>query len=179
MLGRLAAMALRDGFVMPLPLSPSFIRLVQGHKLRAGDLPRAGFTGGEIAALEIGVCRKIEEIAHKFSSGDYGDTEKEEEKEKALTSLEEMEFTQKYLHTNYRCSLGDYLEASGGCMMSVCPCDHRASMPSPPPPRPPSSAAISSLLRSLRAGGENASPFDLLVIFRCVVFVWFMTLVPH
>ena len=99
MLGRLFAAALRDGFLVPLPLSLEFIRLVQSSEdvplpdskkvtfvddamsmsgssnesmdeaddgvegdddddliLSSEDLPRPGFLGGEIYALEKHIC---------------------------------------------------------------------------------------------------------------------------
>jgi hypothetical protein len=80
-MGRLFAAALRDGFMFPLPLSSSFLKLVQHggasiassfdpsspasteHMfLNSSDLPRAGFLGGEVAAAESFICKSLDSI---------------------------------------------------------------------------------------------------------------------
>lgn len=81
-IGRLFAAAMRDGFMFPLPLSASFLKLVQHGKipssasspadpvagslicqtLSSNDLPRPGFLGGEIYAAESFVCRALDEL---------------------------------------------------------------------------------------------------------------------
>jgi hypothetical protein len=80
-MGRLFAAALRDGFMFPLPLSSSFLKLVQhGNSsitssfdpsnpasidhllLNSSDLPRAGFLGGEVSAAESYICRSLDSI---------------------------------------------------------------------------------------------------------------------
>ena len=75
-IGRLFAAATRDGFVFPLPISPSFLKLVQhvpcsgqaadnmvlDQALTSQDLPRAGFLGGEIYATEAYICRALDAV---------------------------------------------------------------------------------------------------------------------
>ena len=83
LIGRLFAAAMRDGFMFPLPLSASFLKLVQRGTetstqpvasrnlsaapgsdlvLATGDLPRPGFLGGEVYAAEIHVCRALDRL---------------------------------------------------------------------------------------------------------------------
>lgn len=81
LMGRLFAAAIRDGFMFPLPLSSSFLKLVQrggplvlpnrdaskaAHPdapfLTSSDLPRPGFLGGEVAAAESYVCRALDSV---------------------------------------------------------------------------------------------------------------------
>lgn len=79
LMGRIFAAAMRDGFMFPLPLSASFLKLVQhgGGKteatgdtnskpasqqdilLSAADLPRPGFLGGEVYAADVHICRAL------------------------------------------------------------------------------------------------------------------------
>ena len=81
-IGRLFAAAMRDGFMFPLPLSASFLKLVQkaaetstlaqevGRSLCTSgeailstrDLPRPGFLGGEVYAAEMFVCRALDRL---------------------------------------------------------------------------------------------------------------------
>ena len=71
-MGRLFAAAVRDGFMFPLPLSASFLKLVQRGDpmdeeawedlMDTSDLPRPGFLGGEIYAAEIHVCRALDHL---------------------------------------------------------------------------------------------------------------------
>jgi hypothetical protein len=80
-MGRLFAAALRDGFMFPLPLSSSFLKLVQCCKaehvqpknkglmigewpmlLSSDDLPRPGFLGGEIRAAEVHICTALDAL---------------------------------------------------------------------------------------------------------------------
>lgn len=80
-MGRLFAASLRDGFMFPLPLSASFLKLVQFCKtendhpenrgvlvgdglmvLSSEDLPRPGFLGGEIRAAETHICSALDEL---------------------------------------------------------------------------------------------------------------------
>ena len=83
-MGRLFAAAMRDGFMFPLPLSSSFIKLVQhGNEslakkgasrsvspspstsdlvLASTDLPRPGFLGGEVYAAEVFICRALDRL---------------------------------------------------------------------------------------------------------------------
>ncbi|KAL7561760.1 hypothetical protein ACA910_013300 [Epithemia clementina (nom. ined.)] len=76
-MGRLFAAALRDGFMFPLPLSSSFLKLVQhcvdepGSEkakdadcavLTSSDLPRPGFLGGEIYAADAYICRALDKV---------------------------------------------------------------------------------------------------------------------
>jgi HECT-domain (ubiquitin-transferase) len=81
LMGRLFAAAIRDGFMFPLPLSSSFLKLVQRGGplvsynrdasktasadlpfLTSSDLPRPGFLGGEVAAAEAFVCRALDSV---------------------------------------------------------------------------------------------------------------------
>lgn len=83
LIGRLFAAAMRDGFMFPLPLSASFLKLVQKGPdpstqnvasslslaavasdtiLTTGDLPRPGFLGGEVYAAEFHVCRALDRL---------------------------------------------------------------------------------------------------------------------
>ena len=84
-LGRLMATACRDGFIVPLPLSPDFLHLARGGSLSWAALPRAGATGdvaseyaavaGRLMALDTALAagrlsvvehqRLVEEIADK------------------------------------------------------------------------------------------------------------------
>jgi len=77
-MGRLFASAMRDGFMFPLPLSSSFLKMVQhsgnisarekeavgvDHPvLSASDLPRPGFLGGEIYAADAHICRALDKL---------------------------------------------------------------------------------------------------------------------
>ena len=72
-MGRLFASGMRDGFMFPLPLSTSFLKLVQHGPglfdslsenliLSSSDLPRPGFLGGEIYAAEAYICRKLDKL---------------------------------------------------------------------------------------------------------------------
>lgn len=77
-MGRLFAAAMRDGFMFPLPLSSSFLNLVQhggasavstdakaqvsDSILTAADLPRPGFLGGEIYAADTYICKALDLI---------------------------------------------------------------------------------------------------------------------
>lgn len=81
-MGRLFASAMRDGFMFPLPLSSSFLKLVQhgqeafctdegscSHQdipretlLSSADLPRPGFLGGEVYAAELHICRALNAV---------------------------------------------------------------------------------------------------------------------
>ena len=87
-MGQLFAAAMRDGFMFPLPLSSSFLKLVQysgkkflphfdpahgfipglsetkqaGYVLASDDLPRPGFLGGEVYATELHICQALDHI---------------------------------------------------------------------------------------------------------------------
>lgn len=82
-IGRLFAAAMRDGFMFPLPISASFLRLVQHAPLEmekvsrlsdskllpsrdllltAADLPRPGFLGGEIYAADVHICQALDDL---------------------------------------------------------------------------------------------------------------------
>ena len=79
-MGRLFAAAMRDGFMFPLPLSASFLKLVQrapqysetdvfskptalhDHVLCAADLPRPGFLGGEVYAAHFHICKALDAL---------------------------------------------------------------------------------------------------------------------
>jgi hypothetical protein len=79
-MGRLFAAAMRDGFMFPLPLSASFLKLVQhapenflspadasaqaaapqDSVLLAADLPRPGFLGGHVYAAHFHICKALD-----------------------------------------------------------------------------------------------------------------------
>lgn len=74
-MGRLFAAAMRDGFMFPLPLSCSFLKLVLMESdsaskkdsynvplLRSSDLPRPGFLGGEVYATDHYICGALERL---------------------------------------------------------------------------------------------------------------------
>ena len=76
-MGRLFAATMRDGFMFPLPLSSSFLKLVQHcvdesksdkaketdcAVLTSSDMPRPGFLGGEIFAADAYICRALDKV---------------------------------------------------------------------------------------------------------------------
>ena len=144
MLGRLFASALRDGFLVPLPLSLEFISLIQqapvtestpgsrdgedieamsissssneempdlGYEvgededmiLTAEDLPRPGFLGGEIYAMEIFICNPIREIDADQTLG------AEERKKRKQALVKDKNFTRTAMGLSFNCSFEDYV----------------------------------------------------------------------
>jgi hypothetical protein len=141
LLGRLFASALRDGFLVPIPLSLEFVAMVQkgvGGGLEGGagmeggkemsmsiaslssnepmedvegdddmllgseDLPRPGFLGGHVAALEKFVVRELGLI----DAGPGGAKEKEKKKEELAADVG---FARKAGLGTYDCSFDDYV----------------------------------------------------------------------
>ncbi|KAG7373198.1 HECT-domain ubiquitin-transferase [Nitzschia inconspicua] len=116
-MGRLFAAAMRDGFMFPLPLSGSFLRLVQ-HSGRACkcaaseegilsscDLPRPGFTGGEVFAVESYICAALDKIDN--SNPPLSKAKRDREYERVAS---EKTFAQAALGMTYDCSFNDYFE---------------------------------------------------------------------
>ena len=69
-LGRLFAAAMRDGFIVPLPLSSAFWSLLQTHtkekrvssdEFKDADLPKPGFLGGDVFAL-LQIVKELKKI---------------------------------------------------------------------------------------------------------------------
>lgn len=150
-MGRVFAAALRDGFVFPLPLSSSFLKLVQTlgstsvadrhhllssssrsesscsdmsvdetsnigfefmkracskkfSSLTSRDLPRVGFLGGEISAVEEHICFTLDSI-------EKDSTLSESERVKRLNDIAlDPDFARKVLGKTYDCSFNDYFE---------------------------------------------------------------------
>lgn len=125
-MGRLFAAAMRDGFMFPLPLSASFLKLVQysgdsslprfdpsctgGTKqdrciLSSDDLPRPGFLGGEVWAVEKHVCHALDRIDQKDPH--LNEVEKEREYYQIAT---DKNFSRVALGKNYECSFNEYFQ---------------------------------------------------------------------
>jgi hypothetical protein len=131
LLGRLAATAVRDQFVLPVPLSTSFLKLVQGIRLESVDLPRPGFTGGEIAAIEMNVVAKLDKLDLRFGQQQSGqplfasavDGAVDGTKmtasayATALAEILDAEFTKSALHMSYECTFRDFLDADERCFV--------------------------------------------------------------
>ncbi|GMH67366.1 hypothetical protein TrLO_g5893 [Triparma laevis f. longispina] len=142
MLGRLFASALRDGFLVPLPLSLEFIKLVQSAEIVEGeegkevtfkeedfmsmsgssneamedveeggeegdlilgssDLPRPGFLGGEIYALEKFIVEPLRSIMGGREEG---------REEKIRNLVEDETFCKRAFNVTYSCSFSTYVE---------------------------------------------------------------------
>ena len=67
-LGRLMAKACRDSFIVPLPLSRHFLKLVRGQTLTYAALPPPGSTGG-VASGSARVHRRTPHPARGSSTG--------------------------------------------------------------------------------------------------------------
>jgi hypothetical protein len=146
-IGRLFAAALRDKFLFPLPLSASFLKLVQsiarteerstmGHgkitgsplkgksphqlqrqdshnklnnklHLSSGDLPRPGFLGGEIYAVEQYICAALESLEQDAATCHLSEDEMFSKREEIS---KDVSFARKALGKNYDCSFEDYVE---------------------------------------------------------------------
>lgn len=113
-MGRLFAAAMRDGFMFPLPLSASFLRLVQHSGRGSGaeesvlssmDLPRPGFTGGEVYAVESHICAALDKIDH--ANPPPSEAEREREYQRVAT---DKTFAQSALGMSYECSFVEYFE---------------------------------------------------------------------
>jgi len=130
-MGQLFAASMRDGFMFPLPLSSSFLKLVQhsgetplpqfdpdsefrggdcdgkqeGYVLSSDDLPRPGFLGGEIYAVESYICRKLDRIdqqdEHLYEVG--------RGREYAAIATDK-DFAREALGKSYDCSFNEYFQ---------------------------------------------------------------------
>jgi len=145
-IGRLFASAMRDGFMFPLPLSASFLKLIQhgvddgasgdckasslDTVLTSADLPRPGFLGGEIAAAEQYVCRQldaVDAINPPLSGFDL------ERRYKEISS--DSRFARVALGKSFDCSFEDYFQdrtfvdpldpGQGDEAVPLCPKGHR------------------------------------------------------
>lgn len=118
LMGRLFAAAMRDGFMFPLPLSSSFLKLVQRcddydgkwetHTdmiLSVDDLPRPGFLGGEVYAAEAFICRALD---------DLDNADPPLSRVQLMRRCEELsndkDFARKALGKNYDCSFNQYFQ---------------------------------------------------------------------
>lgn len=122
-MGRLFAAATRDGFMFPLPLSTAFLKLVQcgvhgstdrvnviGFErwcsvLDSEDLPRPGFLGGEVYAVEIHICQELDQI----DQSDPPFTKSERERQYCRIASDKG-FAQIALGKKYECSFDDYFQ---------------------------------------------------------------------
>ena len=111
-LGRLMAKACRDSFIVPLPLSRHFFRLVRGETLSYNALPPPGSTGG-VAAGYAKVC------AHLAAIDAEGAALGEAERRRRYEREADKEFASSCLGLGTRLSLREWLQA-GGCAF-VCP----------------------------------------------------------
>lgn len=130
-MGRLFAAAMRDGLMFPLQLSTAFLKLVQlssdddsspaaaaGSNTTVGtstplkgraiplatdDLPRPGFLGGEIYAVENHVCSMLDAI----EMANLSPLEMEYETERIAT---DPQFAREALGKSYDCSFEEYFE---------------------------------------------------------------------
>lgn len=117
LMGRLFAAALRDGFMFPLPLSASFLKLVQRGDFGSldedawedlmdmSDLPRPGFLGGEIYAAEIHVCRALDHL-----DASNPPLSRHELQRKYDEVARDQTFARVALGKSYECSFEDYFQ---------------------------------------------------------------------
>ena len=117
-MGQLFASAMRDGFMFPLPLSASFLKLVQGRYsgrdarekgriLTSSDLPRPGFLAGHIYAVESTICQSLDSIDQSDPSMTKAERDRRYEQvasDKSFASC---------LGHQYQCSFNDYFEGEG------------------------------------------------------------------
>eukprot|EP00934_Nitzschia_sp_Nitz4_P003384 Nitzschia sp. Nitz4//scaffold92_size79448//25933//35941//NITZ4_005388-RA/size79448-processed-gene-0.72-mRNA-1//-1//CDS//3329560177//3374//frame0 len=163
-MGRLFAAALRDGYMFPVPLSASFLKLVQlrsqehfwessalcwgedngrylaksfgGNQkkestllLKSSDLPRAGFIGGEIAAVESFIVQALDQVDGALPK--YSPAERDLRYREIAT---DKDFARVALGRNFDCSFEDYFEdrtfvdpldpAQGLGAVPLCPNGH-------------------------------------------------------
>jgi hypothetical protein len=130
-MGQLFAAAMRDGFMFPLPLSSSFLKLVQysgentlphfdpahGFKVGVGDtkqtgcvlssddLPRSGFLGGEVYATELHICHALDRIDHE----DQHLSEVDRERQYHAVATDKS-FARAALGKGYDCSFNEYFQ---------------------------------------------------------------------
>jgi hypothetical protein len=116
-MGRLFAAAVRDGFMFPLPLSASFLKLVQRGQMDTedkdaweelmdmSDLPRAGFLGGEIYAAHVYTCRALDELDAQDPP-----LSRHELQRKYDEVARDQNFARVALGKSYECSFEDYFQ---------------------------------------------------------------------
>jgi len=130
-MGQSFAAAMRDGFMFPLPLCSSFLKLVQysgeislpqfdpayGYKcslsdtkqemyvLSSDDLPRPGFLGGEVYAVELHICHALDRIDQEDQYLNKVD------KERAYHNIAtDKNFARVAFGKGYDCSFNDYFQ---------------------------------------------------------------------
>ena len=135
LIGRVFASAMRDNFLFPLPLSVSFLKVIQGGRkcrvnlrsfddenhdkkhpdeidtlfddrfiLDSYDLPRPGFVGGEIFAVEE-LCKELQEldsISHMLTMEEY------DKRKNALAH--DRTFTARTMGTRFEASFAEWFE---------------------------------------------------------------------
>ncbi|KAL3920857.1 MAG: hypothetical protein SGPRY_005104, partial [Prymnesium sp.] len=111
-LGQLMAKACRDSFIVPLPLSRNFLKLVRGGVLTYDALPPTGSTGGIASGYAI-ICSKLAAIDAEGAA--LGEAERRQRYE----SVSDAEFAQSILGLGTQMSLREWLLAGGCCF--VCP----------------------------------------------------------
>lgn len=94
-LGRLMAKALRDGFIVPVPLSRCVLALVLGHAPSWEWLPSVDCTGGVVTGY-------ANAVSHARRTGQF-------------KGLGNVEFTRSFLKLDYEMSLHQYLTSAGAC----------------------------------------------------------------
>jgi hypothetical protein len=118
-IGRLFAVAFRDGFMFPLPLSSSFLKIVRELSrpdaiaedksssfstiLSSADLPRPGFIGGEVYAAEMFVCNALDNI--DATDPPLSRLERDAKYKEIATDCR---FARVALGKNYDCSFDEY-----------------------------------------------------------------------
>eukprot|EP00658_Telonema_sp_P-2_P030719 TRINITY_DN2314_c0_g1_i3.p1 TRINITY_DN2314_c0_g1~~TRINITY_DN2314_c0_g1_i3.p1 ORF type:complete len:884 (+),score=215.88 TRINITY_DN2314_c0_g1_i3:115-2652(+) len=98
-LGRLMAKALRDGFIVPVPVTKWFISMMKGETPSADWLPNVDATGGVVAAYARILAAQAREDVREGADPLIGGTE----------------FSRQYLGLDYDMSLDEYLSAAGAC----------------------------------------------------------------
>jgi len=111
-LGRLAAKACRDDFIVPLPLSLDFLHLVRGGSLTYDALPPAGATGGVASAYAAVAC----ELAAADAAAGYDDPAA---RRSAAAAAAAAEFAVARMGLGAPMSLADWLAATGATF--ACP----------------------------------------------------------
>jgi len=104
-LGRLLALALRESFVVPLPLAATVLRLLRGEKVVSSELPEPG---DGLAGEFLGACARfradIAELSHEqrqSSAKDPGWAAQYLEASDALGSFEEWASNAEFLATGF------------------------------------------------------------------------------
>lgn len=109
MLGQLLAKAARDGFIVPLPLSDAFFRLVKRDQPCSAILPPVGATGGIVSAYAA-VCNRAEAIeSNSLLSAS--------ERESKCAAIMNGEFARQFLGADYDMTLPEYLSSADACFV--------------------------------------------------------------